>query len=200
MSSYNRIVRPELTIEPDPTNPDPDNRPSIGQEAFYHVLAISSDRRVLLFGARRLPKVVRASVTIMDTARKTTAIDDPARWAGWPEPIALVPIPGRGGTVLQPHVDPKELARQRSFDFEAPGQREQIDIALKIENQPEIHFWNNTSYRHGGIHSHLERHRLAPGEYDVRVTLRCAGQTWMRWFRLSNKGLSWRDVSLAPLP
>lgn len=196
-ATYSHILRPGLVIELDPSNPDPVTRPSVGPHAFYHALVVSSSRRVPILGHLRIPRIVRAQVTIMDTARRVTHVDAPARWAGWPEPTALVPIPGAGGVAVQRFADPREIARQRSFDFEAPGQREQIDIALKIENNNEIYFWNNASYQHGATYT---PHTLGLGDYYVRVTVLCEGQTKLGWFQLSNNGPSWRDVTLTTLP
>jgi hypothetical protein len=199
----------------DPTNPDPLHRPSVGPHAFYHVLAVSSDRPVPLFGHRHVPKFARARVAIMDNNRQVTYIDAEARWAGWPEPTALVPVPNPSrlslpnlirsvlrlkalapGVTLQRYVDLKELARQRTFDFETPGQQEQIDIALKIENDNNIYFWNNRSYEQGTTHP---AHTLGQGDFDVRVSVGIEGSWTVAWFRLSNRGSSWRNVSLIAL-
>jgi hypothetical protein len=194
---YRYMLRPDFTIELDDSGPAPGVRPSIGPYAFFHIIVVSSSHRVPLLGTRRIPQVVKASITIQDALRNQTFISKPARWSGWPEPIALVPEFDSGETALIPYADTKEIARQRTFNFESPGDREQIDLVLKVEGQSQMYFWNNDNYRNGWLY---EGHRLEQGDYHVRVRVECEGRAWMQRFSLSNGGTSWSDIRIVRLP
>lgn len=193
-AAYAYLLRPVLEIDVDPGNPDPTTNPSQGPEVFFHARVTLSDQMVPILGPRRAPRSVLAYVTIKDINQQGIHLDSaPARWVSWPEPLRLVPVAQLGGTILQPHLDTREIARQKTFEFQVPGQKEQLDVAYKVEGQDDIYFWNNSNYRHG---AQYPPHRLPKGHYEVSISLLSEGRRWTQRFRLSNEGRSWRDVRL----
>jgi len=195
--AYETLLSPLLEVREDPGGPAVGANPSIGPLAFFHVAVFCVPPRFRLLGPRRPARHVRADIVIWDISRRNLQVVGSARWAGWPEPVALVQVQagGVGGPpILAPAFDPREHARQRSFSFETSEQIEQLDLVLKVEGQDEVFFWNNDNYRYGWLYS---GHRLSTGDYHVEVTLRYEGRVTGQWFLLENKGPSWRNVRIA---
>lgn len=194
---YDRLRRAELVIEDDPADPMI-GRPSEGSQAFFHVSTYARAQWSVtgfLFGARP-PQGVRGFVTVTDAAGQEV-INKPGRWTSWPEPVSMIPIlTGVGALIPVRYVDPKEIARQQTLDFRSLGSRERLDIAIKVEGQADIHFWNNENYARGGI---FPDHTLGPGDYRVTVTVEYEGTRKNQRFELSNRGMSWKDVRIRRL-
>lgn len=189
-----KVTTARLLIEEDPQDPMI-GRPSQGNLAFFHV-RVTAVSRSRLFRARP-PKGVRAFVFIRDATSGQPVINADGRWVDWPEPIAdaFVTMPDGQIKVVQ-YPDRGELNRQKTMDFAAldVGGAKRIDVAVKVEGQDEIYFWNNENYKHGGqVNVHPP---LGNGDYDVEVRLEYEGGLVRQKFRLSNRGASWRDVRL----
>lgn len=180
------LTTARLLIEEDPDDPMI-GRPSQGDLAFFHV-RVTAVRRWHLIWARP-PKGVRAFVSIGQ------AINAPARWVDWPEPLADVPVVLPNGQVqVVQYPDRAELARQRTMDFMALDLPHRVDVAVKVEGRSEIYSWNNDNYMHG---TQVDVHPpLGQGDYPVEIRLEYEGGTVRGRFRLSNQGTSWRDVRL----
>ncbi len=189
------VTTARLLIEEDPQDPMI-GRPSQGNLAFFHV-RVTAVSRSRLFRARP-PRGVRAFVTIANAASGQPVINAPARWVDWPEPIAEVPVVmlPTGQIQLVQYPDRAELNRQRAMDFTALDIHgaQRIDIAVKVEGQNEIFFWNNDNYRHGGqVNVHPP---LGLADYDIEVSIEYEGGPVHQRFRLSNRGPSWKDVRI----
>jgi hypothetical protein len=103
----------------------------------------------------------------------------PGRWSGSPEPVQVVNVQnGNPVAVLDPH----KLLSPSRIDI-APGERETLDIAVRIDNDSDCYGWNNNAYIHQWRNPDW---RLVAGRYLIKVTVTSAGQSWSQIFRLIN--------------
>lgn len=184
-----------LLIEEDPHDPMIGRR-SEGNHAFFHV-RVRAVNRYRPWRARP-PKDVRASISITDLASGQTVINAPARWVEWPEPMNEVPVVvlATGQIQFVEYQNREELNRQKTMDFAAIDAHgaQRIDVAVKVQGQTEIYFWNNDNYRQG---RRIDAHQpLGNRDYDVEVRLEYEGGSVIEKFRLSNGGASWTDVRI----
>jgi hypothetical protein len=115
------------------------------------------------------------------------------RWAGSPQPIPLEAITEDNKKFQI--FDPMRLTLESRIDV-YPGERELLDVAVRLDNDSECYGWNNEAY--------LQREfwrtpawKLPPGRYLVKVVIASSGQTCSGIFRLIND-VSRQDFRLEP--
>ena len=108
----------------------------------------------------------------------------PARWAGSTE---ATPLLGRitMGEVVHGNIELWDTARLSivsKMDIPA-GEQEDIDVAVRCDDDVDAYGFNNESYR---TNWRNERWRVPKGRYLVEVTIRSAGQKISKRFLLNN--------------
>ena len=155
-------------------------------------LSITNMRVVRVFiNARPLPRITRwmmRAPALQCTAKISFNHLDgqdlfdrsmPGRWSNSPQPVQVVGVQnGNPIAVLDPH----KLLTPSRIDIH-PGERESLDIAVRIDNDSDCYGWNNDAYIHQWRNPEW---RLAAGRYLVRVTVTSGGQLWSEIFRLVN--------------
>jgi len=104
--------------------------------------------------------------------------DMPARWAGSPEATPLRGSIGRGVPIEI--WDTSRLTIISKMDI-PPGEQEDLDLAVRCDDDTEAYGWNNESYWSGWKN---KKWTLAKGRYMIAV--RSAGQKVVGRFLLNN--------------
>jgi hypothetical protein len=104
------------------------------------------------------------------------------RWSSTPQPIPLEAITedGRRFQIF----DPMRLTLDSKVDV-YPGEREILDIAARMDNEPDCYGWNNEAYLQEQLWR-TPRWRLVPGRYLVKIVVASSGQRCTVIFRLIN--------------
>jgi hypothetical protein len=116
-----------------------------------------------------------------------------ARWAGSRQPVGM-PAVGPQGILFQVF-DILALTSESRIDV-SPGEKEKLDVAVKMDADTECYGWNNESY-FGQPQWRNARWKLPPGRYLVSVGVFSSGQKCTGIFRLIN-GINRGDFRLAP--
>jgi len=115
-----------------------------------------------------------------------------ARWAGSRQPVGM-PAIGPQGELFQ-IFDILALTSESRIDV-YPGEKEALDIAVKMDADTECYGWSNESYF--GTLWRNPRWQLPNGSYLVSVQVFSSGQKCTGVFRLINEG-SRSDFRLEP--
>jgi len=103
------------------------------------------------------------------------------RWANAPEPIPLrVEIGNVQGLVF----DPVRITQIQKMDV-YPGESAEIDIAVKLDYEPECYGWSNESYFSEPLWRNVAW-RLKQSRYIVKISVLSSGETITGLFRLIN--------------
>jgi hypothetical protein len=107
----------------------------------------------------------------------------PGRWAGSPEatPLRGSLHSGHSATMIEIW-DTSRLSIISKIDIPA-GEQEDLDIAVRCDNDVEAYGYNNDSYQHAWKNKNW---MLPKGRFIVEVTIRSAGEKMVRRFRLNN--------------
>ncbi len=108
----------------------------------------------------------------------------PARWAGSVQPIPLGIQLDNG--VTGQIIDEDRFITVSTTDV-APGQTALLDLAARMDDEPQCYGWSNESY----LTETPWRNpawQLPQGRYLVQVRLFSAGETFTGLFRLCNEG------------
>ena len=112
----------------------------------------------------------------------------PIRWSGRPEPVLpWFEIDER----RIPIIDYTRLRLESYMDIH-PGEQEELDIAVRFDNNDECYGWTNESYFRQLRHPDW---RLPPGRYLVKVVVVTAGEKTSEVLRLVND-VPWKDFRL----
>jgi hypothetical protein len=103
------------------------------------------------------------------------------RWSNTPEPVVqILTVPGtpQGQQIaLIPQV--------RNWVDVNPGESEVLDIAIRLDNDPECYGWNNEAYFSTPLWRN-PKWKLRPGRYLARVIVTSSGRRCVRWFQIEN--------------
>ena len=111
--------------------------------------------------------------------RKIFTEDMAGRWAGSPE---ATPITGMVGINRLTIWDPTRLGIISKMNIPA-GEQEDLDIAVRCDDELDAYGWNNESYQNEW---RTPKWKLEKGRYIVEVTVRSAGQKVSRRFLINN--------------
>jgi hypothetical protein len=108
----------------------------------------------------------------------------PVRWSGSPQPIPIQAFM-RDGIEIQ-IFDPMRISIESRIDvYPGESESELLDVAARLDSDPECYGWNNESYLCPTPWRNLAW-KLVPGRYLVRVVVRSSGQKCVALFRLIN--------------
>ena len=113
----------------------------------------------------------------------------PARWAGSPQPIPL-PIVNSKGLIEFQLLDIGRMTSESRIDV-YPGDREQLDVAARFDDEQDCYGWNNEAYSHNWRNP---RWRLLRKDYLVKVVVTSSGHKCVGLYRLLNSA----DFRLQP--
>lgn len=105
-----------------------------------------------------------------------------ARWAGSPEAAPLQGLIAAENPVSLTIWDTSRLSIISRIDIPA-GEQEDLDIAVRCDDDAEAYAFNNDSYRFLWKNPNW---KLPSDRYLVEVTVRCSGEKVSRRFRLYN--------------
>jgi hypothetical protein len=88
--------------------------------------------------------------------------------------------PGRTVAVL---TNPEELTA--TVDI-YPGDSAPLDVAIRVDQEPEAYGWNNETYFHRNWRN--PDRRLERGQYMIEVLVTSSGRKCINYFRLDNDG------------
>lgn len=104
------------------------------------------------------------------------------RWSGSPEPVPLQAITADGGRLQI--FDPLRLTTESRIDV-YPGERELLDVAVRLDEDEDCYGWNNETYFCATPWRNANW-KLSRGRYLVKVTISSSGQKCVGVFRLLN--------------
>jgi hypothetical protein len=114
------------------------------------------------------------------------------RWAGSAEPI-LLPVQTPTG-VSQILANSEQL--KSTVDI-YPGEAEELDVAIRVDQENSAYGWNNDSYFHQDWRN--PNRELVQGRYLVEVTIRSTGPKCQKRFRIENDGRPFDSLRLTEL-
>jgi hypothetical protein len=105
----------------------------------------------------------------------------PGRWAGSPQPIPL-PIADAQGRVVLQLLDIGKMTSESRIDA-YPGNKEELDVAARFDDEQDCYGWNNEAYSHNWRNP---KWKLARRDYLVKAVVTSSGGKCKGVYRLSN--------------
>ena len=181
------LRRPSLQLsKEDPPFPDQKYPPDAPATEARFLRVILSNRTPLWFArwVARLPALqCRAAITFHHSNDEQDIFGRAmeGRWSNTPEPVVqILTVPGtpQGQQIaLIPQV--------RNWVDVNPGESEVLDIAIRLDNDPECYGWNNEAYFSTPLWRN-PKWKLRPGRYLARVIVTSSGRRCVRWFQIEN--------------
>ena len=123
----------------------------------------------------------RGEVTFHELGGAVIGERMPARWAGSPQPIPMPIINNRNEIELH-LLDIGRLTSESRIDV-YPGEKEQLDIAARLDDEPDCYGWNNEAYFHNWRNP---KWKLPRNDYLVKVVVTSSGRKCTGCYRLLN--------------
>lgn len=181
---YEKATRPELMIGLDPDD--------LRNPGGCH-LRVSNRPGLWPFATRKPAWNTRATIDVFNNNGEDRAIAEAiqARWARSPEPLLQI---GAGNFIAD--LSRIFLGRQTNIFANDP---QQLDVAIKYNNDNRCYIWSNESYLSGGMGGRRTEWELDQGLYRLVIRVFYETSTLERIFLLHNDGMANNSIRITEL-
>jgi len=179
--------RPKVSVSIDQNVPervtqwDADRNPVVRYEAVR--LIVANLKRWPKFWPRQSLIRVSAKITFHDAHTGADLFGRPmkARWASLPQPEIVLFINNRKTTVS----DLSLISNAPELDIPW-GEREELDVAARFENEAAVYGWSNENYYDPDGMYRAEKWRITEERCLVKVLLQGSGERSVHVYRMTN--------------